>query len=235
MIRFGICDDEQEQVEKLKTCIQHYYETRGKYCRIETTTNGEDFLEDIYRYDVVFLDIEMSGTEAMQGIKIGAKLRENRNLSVIYITDYEKYMVDAMAAHCFEFRNKPITQEKVDYLLDQVEKYASITEAAIKMKGDLITLKRVIYAKADGRSIVFCFDDGTEKTYTGKFEEVAEKIAQEAEFFAITHRKYIVNLNFIAQKGMELTMTNGDKVPIARTRKDEFNKKYKICIEKTIA
>ena len=73
MIEIAVIDDDQETVKAVAGDIQESLSERSDI-RISCFTDGESFLgqiEDGYRVDIVFADIEMS---PVNGIEIGRKL-----------------------------------------------------------------------------------------------------------------------------------------------------------------
>ena len=70
------------------------------------------------RYDIVFMDIDMPGTD---GISMAKKiLAKYPRTNIIYITGYEKYALDSYETNASTFILKPITTKKIKAALDNL-------------------------------------------------------------------------------------------------------------------
>ena len=105
-LNIAICDDEKaireqinELIEKEKPgiCPEHY----------ET---GDSLLAAEKQFDIVFLDIQMDGTD---GIETAKELRErDEDTILIFITAIREYVFKAFDVAAFHYLLKPIEEDK---------------------------------------------------------------------------------------------------------------------------
>ena len=69
MLNIAICDDDLNIVRKMKSLIESYEKAK---CLINTYISGEELLKIHGKFDVIFLDIDMSG---MDGIETAKEIR----------------------------------------------------------------------------------------------------------------------------------------------------------------
>jgi len=102
-------DDEQAvlhyTVKALKACLPEE--------DIRVFTDTDDFLEAFRETpaDVVFMDIEMPGTD---GITLAQKLNTiKENLNIVFVTGYDQYALEAFDVYASDYMKKPCTPEKI--------------------------------------------------------------------------------------------------------------------------
>ena len=63
-----------------------------------------------YQFDIIFMDIEMPGTN---GISLARKiLAQKPKTNIIYVTGYGKYALESYSTYASAFLEKPISTEK---------------------------------------------------------------------------------------------------------------------------
>lgn len=96
------------------------------------------------KFDVVFIDIEMPGSN---GIEIAKKLFERQpRLNVIYITGYDKYALDSYDTNASTFLLKPINTAKIRKAMDNLRfPVSDITDEQIaaQFSGNAVIGKKI--------------------------------------------------------------------------------------------
>ena len=105
-----IADDHQMIVEDLKDEISKLLP--DALC-IGTSEPEEIIpLFEQYRFDVVFIDIKMPGTN---GISLAQKMLDKHpNTNIIYITGYADYAAQAFRTYASAFLEKPVTPDMIE-------------------------------------------------------------------------------------------------------------------------
>ncbi|MBR1830896.1 MAG: response regulator [Ruminiclostridium sp.] len=105
-----IADDHQMIVEDLKDEISKLLP--DALC-IGTSEPEEIIpLFEHYRFDVVFIDIKMPGTN---GISLAQKMLDKHpNTNIIYITGYADYAAQAFRTYASAFLEKPVTPDMIE-------------------------------------------------------------------------------------------------------------------------
>lgn len=111
-MRILICDDDELITKQLSKYIQNYFEHSSAKCpKISCFSDGESLLADEGEKDILFLDIEMPGTN---GIFVGHELKkQNSNIIIFVITSYSEYLDDAMRFHVFRYLSKPLDKQRL--------------------------------------------------------------------------------------------------------------------------
>lgn len=115
-MRIAICDDDKVMCDEICKKINQY---NCNYY-IDLFRGGMDLLNIDKIYDIVFLDIEMSGIDGMETASL---LRQkNNNEHIIFLTSHSEFMQEAFKVKAFRYLNKPIKQEELIEALNAAEK-----------------------------------------------------------------------------------------------------------------
>ena len=109
-MRFLAVDDEEIMLYQLGTTLRSIRPD----AEVFSFTWPDDALEAARqeRMDAAFLDIEMG---AMTGLELAVKLKEiNPGISIIFVTGYRKYALDAFGVHATGYLLKPVTKEALE-------------------------------------------------------------------------------------------------------------------------
>ena len=114
--KIAVCDDEQifgdDVVKKLKEQSEH--------CEISEYISGEELLNSSMEFDMIFLDIEMTG---INGINAAFTLRERGyDGMIIFLTSHTEFMPDAFKVKAFRFLDKPLDSEKFNEAFSEAKK-----------------------------------------------------------------------------------------------------------------
>lgn len=198
-----------------------------------------------YKPDVVFLDIDMP---RMNGFKMIEEI-EDVNFEIVFTTAYNHYAVDAIRISAFDYLVKPVsvkdlqrcvdrltenrvrkTRERLDVLkqglnntASQDDKIALPTSDGI----DFIKIKEIIYIESDSQhSRVFLTTENKSLLVTKPLKEL-EEILSKYRFYRI-NIPYLINLSalkrYVHGDPGEVIMQNGETIPVAKRKKDEFLK-----------
>ena len=233
MIRIGICDDDLKIRKQLIQIINEYEKSSNK---VATYSSGEELLKEKKNFDVLFIDIDMKGID---GIATAKKIRSyDKGVKIIYVTSSTDYVNLAFQVHAFGYLNRPIKKEDIFKQLDEVLDYSveEDTEEAI----EFLTTDGVIRFKSK-EIYFFEYVDRKVKlsTVDGNYfiKEKITTIGKNIEHygFVVPHKSFIVNLFHVkAVKGYNITMMNGDLVPLSQKKSSEFREALNIYLEKRI-
>ena len=119
-MNIALTDDLPREREKIRRIVRDY--AAAKRVRIDVSPFGsaEELLRDYrpFQYTAVFLDIYMDG---MDGIDAARRIKEaDRDAMIVFLTSSKEHMPDAWRLHVFEYVEKPITEEKLFPVLDDI-------------------------------------------------------------------------------------------------------------------
>lgn len=225
-IKALICDDNVECSEITAKYFTRYCDDRNINYSYDCFNNAKDSLESASKYDIAFLDIEIDN---VSGLEIAEHLKaKNKNVIIFFITEYEKYIDDAMNLFALRFLKKPLDYSRFYSGLDKaielinndiVEFYIKDTNKVKKIKSD-----EVIYIETMDHKVKVVT---TEKIYySNDLIDIWETKLNHLSFYR-THKSFILNLNYIDEyKRNEVKLTNGEIIPIAYRNQTIFRKYF---------
>lgn len=113
MLFIAICDDNKKDSARIAKFIKNYMKSGSIPFQINIFKSGEELLRFEGKFDLIFLDIALTG---INGIQVGKMIWEmNRNVKVIYTTSYKQFCRQAVNyVHAFAFLEKPVTKNNVE-------------------------------------------------------------------------------------------------------------------------
>ena len=219
----AVVDDEKTIREHICALI----EKQKPGSHIEAYATGEELLASGKRFDIVFLDIQMDG---MNGIEAARKLRERQEDTVlIFITGIKEYVFDALDLYAFHYLLKPVDEGKFAEVLQRAAGEAKKKKEKkclfIRTKNLTLDQSDILYIESRAKKLEI-HTTGADKAIE-IYASMDELEGQLGEDFYRCHRAYIVNMAQITEYDNEsITLTNGDKVYLAKKKYGEFVKAY---------
>ncbi|MBP0971980.1 MAG: response regulator transcription factor [Oscillospiraceae bacterium] len=222
MIRVAIVDDDQTFCGFAERCVEEYAAGSGTAVETEVFLSGEDFFAhkgDHDAFDMVMLDIELSG---MNGIEVGEALRKSnrdRQVQILYVSAKENYALDLFRNRPFDFIIKPVTKERIfQAMREYINEYYTASgffEYTLDRKKHSISASQVLYLQSNRKKLIVVTPTGSMEIYE-KLDDVLQ-----TEFggnLIRIHRCYAVNPQHIAQFSFdEVVMDNGERLSISRS------------------
>ena len=207
-----ICDDEPLAVERLSRLV-----TQMGHQVIATAAYGQQAIEMVqfYQPDVVLLDIQMP---EMDGLTCAQYLRQlEPSPAIVFCTAYDQHALDAFKSHAEGYLLKPIMQQELQQVLDQLTKLTQAQMSNLKQKEDMDnqTQRHQIAAKTyrgvelvPVENIYYFFDDQKYVTVRHKngsvlIDETLKDLELEfGERFIRIHRNALVSVDYL--EGLEV-------------------------------
>ena len=216
-MRIAVCDDEPNENAALEEIISSYMLKNDIDCEVVSFTSGLMLLRE-EKFDLYFLDYRMP---ELDGVELAARLNESfsRPVNVCFITSYEAAAVTVINRdiQTVGFLKKPVDASDVESIFDKLKKRAFFNRILLKKGNDMCVLNvyDILYAEARLGGINLVSADGAQD-FRYSFHEIEENFLSSAVFFKV-HRSFIVNLSMVSSfSKKEITMKNGDKIPISR-------------------
>lgn len=232
MLRIAVVDDEQVHRDILVRYIEEWRSQGHPEVKVQVFDSSEAFYFEWCEnqaYDVLFLDIMMSGTD---GVSLARKLREKKTaLTIIFTTGISDYMQEGYEVEAMHYLLKPLDREKVWECLEKCLARGGGDRRMVLLPTEeglmKIDIEKILYGEAVGH---YCQLECMEERLSLKIgiRELAQKLDMEArEEFAFCHRSYLVNLRRISRVGkQDIVMDNGAQVPVSRRLYHEINDKF---------
>ncbi|MDF9866499.1 two-component system response regulator LytT [Bacilli bacterium PM5-3] len=237
-IEIAICEDNPEIQNRLKNIIFEYYNKTQITANIDIFSNGNDFLQScmVKDYSFILMDIDLDQSNGIETVK---KFRKHNKIPtpIIFITSYEEHKNIVLPLHTFDYIVKPFKDCTITNILNELSIWIKTNEdsntSSITFKtidGTVnLNLNNIMYFEYNIRKVDIVTSFKTFQTYSS-IKKINDEL--DAKQFAMPHSSFIVNMKKIYTfSSKELTMENGFKVPIARSRLKEFRELYLEFVE----
>lgn len=109
MVRI-ICVDDERLILELTVSMCRKLPIEPEVAGFQNAADALDFLQK-HGADIALLDINMPD---MSGISLAARMKEiNRNISIIFLTGYSDYALEAISMHASGYLMKPVNAERL--------------------------------------------------------------------------------------------------------------------------
>ena len=224
-LNIAICDDEEIIREQIKELTE---KEKSGLC-MELYETGDALLAFGKQFDIVFLDIQMEGTD---GIETAKRLRQKEEDTIlIFITGIREYVFEAFDVAAFHYLLKPIEEEKFREVFRragrELEKRKSKRRETvfIKTRNRSFSLEKdsILYIESSGKKVEIHTTGETIEAYAS----MNEMEGQLGGGFFRCHRGYLVNMAYVAEYDSgSITLNNGEYVYLAKEKYGEFVKAY---------
>lgn len=246
-MKIFIMEDEIPALENLKTCIagiESNIEIVGNAASVSQSLN---WLRSNPAPDLILMDIQLS-----DGLSFHILKEDNIKCPVIFITAFDKYMIDAFDYNCIDYLLKPLDANKLAAALNKyknlqhhfINNYSSIIDylqSAKKNKSRIIVKKGTEFLSLKLEDVVFLFtehklvfavdkDNRKFLCETNSLSDI-EEILDDKIFFR-ANRKYIVNANYItkfksidkSKISIELLLSLNEEIIVSQENAAAFKK-----------
>lgn len=192
-MNIAVCDDEKIIVDDIAAKLT----SQCGDCRIIKFFSGEQLLESTFDFDMIFLDIEMSGINGMNTANVLRKMGYNG--VIIFLTSHLEYMQEAFKVGAFRYLEKPIDNEKFNEAFSNARYDILNTEHIIfnEMGQNLcIKLTDIVYLEAYGDGTYIFVKDESVYDSARPLRYWQEQVGSE-HFYRI-HKSFIVSFLYVS-------------------------------------
>ena len=191
--------------------------------------------------DGVFLDVRMPG---LDGVELARVLRRfARPPSLVFVSAYDEFAVDAFAVAALDFLVKPVARDRLEEAVERVARAAGAAGAgpepaldadmlavdALRGGGTrLLARDSILYLQAHGDYVRVVSDDGR-YLLRARLADLEERWTGHG--FVRVHRAYVINLRRAVEVRPQLNgtaivvMRDGAELPIARRQVGELRRR----------
>ena len=232
MIRIAVCDDENVIVNQIEHIISEVCKRESIPVNIDVFYSGRELKRQVTsgtKYDIIFLDIQMKGGD---GITAAENIRKvDDNVLLIYVSGYDKYMMELFRLDVFSFIKKPIDNDTFSKtFLEANQKICSknfFFTFKYRNQEYKILCNEILYFESKGRQITTHEKSGEVCVFNGKLSDVEKNLERGKIPFLRIHQSYLVNYFGIRSKTKsEVTLINGVGLPISEERQKKFSIDY---------
>jgi two-component system LytT family response regulator len=239
MLKAIVIDDEPRGRNILLQLISQNFQ----HIKVVATASGADEgikRIDMYKPDVVFLDVEMPGKNAFDMLKELGKV----DFKIIFVSAHNHYALNAIKLSALDFLLKPIDLDdltkaierlqeqpkqaalQVPHLLNQLQQpktnFGKIAIASVNTI-EFVNISDIIYCEADNvyTMVHLCDTTITSTKNLKEFDDILQ-----AHYFFRIHHSYLINLNhikkYIKGDGGTVIMSDNTEIEVSRRRKTAF-------------
>lgn len=223
MFHIAIIEDQIETAKTLMQFITMFAQENNTEMDMRHFENGEDFLASLSTpYDLVFMDIELSG---INGMDAAIKFREvNQQCQLIFVTNMAQFAVKGYAVDATDFIVKPI--QAYDFSLKLKRAYQKLLasrprEISIRVNGVIKILRSndIYYVEVDGHQVIYHTSKGDFETWStlGEVENLLGK-----DPFSRSNSCYLVNLRYVSEIRANSIIVHGEELQTSRRRHKDF-------------
>ncbi len=228
MIKIAVCDDVERISENLKFVIETRMANRN--IEVDAFTDGRKMCEEAAkkRYDIILIDIELVPGHGETGMEASAKIKSiYPDVLIIFMTGIAGYERKLLSFEPFRFIRKPFTDEELIFILNKAVRrvegweinYFIFRDGGLGHRKDL---NDIIFFRSSSPYIeIVCLRETAR--FRDRLEAVEEKLSAMSNDFLRPGKGFLVNRKYISSSSSkEITMVNGEKIPISRRYRKEF-------------
>ena len=228
MLHIAICDDEAIYIEKIAEITGQYLEKLHMEYQISPFSSGTDFLalkEKMADFDIVFMDINMEGTD---GIETAIEMRRYaESVFLIFVTAFINYTIEGYKCEAIRYVLKDYDslpdniREALDAVLDKKKLgEEKILYEFVDYGAKWVSLSRIIFVENHLHRLTFhLMEGGKEKIYYiyKKLDEVEHDFG--AGGLIRIHQSFLVNMQYVDNiSRYEAILRDGTVLPVSKQR-----------------
>lgn len=226
-MRIAVLDDNPSDARRLVDYLEQYQREHGLAFQTDTFYASLDFLEE-YRggYDVIFLDIEMPGSD---GLEVAQEIRsKDEGVGILFITNMAQYAIRGYEVNAIDFMVKPVSYYNFARKLEKAIHFARRREGkdlVLSNKEGVfrVSISEILYIEKSGNYAHYHTVRG-DFVQRGSIQQVKEKLQKLA--FSECTSGCLVNLRHVERIGKDTVELNGQELPLSRRMKKSFTQEY---------
>jgi DNA-binding LytR/AlgR family response regulator len=240
-------DDEQSQLEDLARLLRASPSVR----EVECASDGRDALARVTNqpFDAIFLDVRMPDLDGLELARVLRRFATPPQL--VFVSAHDEAAVEAFELHALDYLRKPVArkraEEAIKRVLAAIDAHPAAPEpAAAKAPGEdemiavatlhggstrLLARSQILYVQSYGDFVRIVTEDGR-YLLRATLSEIERR--WEPFGFVRVHRQYVANLRCATELRpllggtAELTMVDGQAIPVARRHAAELGRRLSV-------
>lgn len=219
-ISIGICDDEENDLNQMETVLRENFRELHVSVgfRFRRFLNGEELYGAGQKeaFDLLFLDIEMPGTNGFQLAKQIHVL--NPRTGIIFVSAHESFVFDSQEYSPLWFVRKSRV-ERDSFLALRKYLETRLPEEGFYTAGNhRCRFRDILYIESMGHVLTFKKTNGSLFVQYGSLK--ATQTVLSGHGFLRTHKSYLVNQRYIEEIGRrDIRLTDGTVLEMGRDRR----------------
>jgi DNA-binding LytR/AlgR family response regulator len=218
LYRILVVEDDDHAAQRLETLLERYAEEHELRFSIQREKSAFDLAEAAQEADLVFLDIELPGTD---GMKAARELRDSGlDVPIVFVTNLAQYAVEGYAVSALDFIVKPVDYAALTLRMDRAVKAMEARSEhtiCIQAKQGLhaVQARGLILVETRGHDIAYCLADGSELLARKALREAASELPS-PPFLQISSGCIINMAHATGMEGSKIELSDGRAVYMSR-------------------
>lgn len=232
MIRIAVCDDEEIVTSDIEERLHRISKKTDVSIDIDVFFDGTALIDYILsqniKYDIIYLDIEL---KSENGVDTARKIRQfDKDVLLIYITNYESFAKEVFEVSAFRFITKPISDEIFERYFTSAVNEITKTPLFFQFQYNKVHYKLpindIIYFQSDKRITYINTGTNVKKCYE-KLNAIEQKMQQCGVYFFRTHQSFLVNPLYVEVYMYDsMQLRDGTVLSISEKRRKAVNELY---------
>lgn len=229
MINIALIDDNLNDLNTLKSFIDKYTESDelDSHIEVNITTYNDPTLflnENNFKYDLIFLDIEMP---KINGISLAKRIREkDSNVGLVFITNMAQYAINGYEVSAIDYILKPLDYYdfalKFNKIINFVKRNISNYIYLKSVENNLIKVdvNEIIYVEIFSHYLIYHLENREIKV-RGTISEAENNLFN--YYFSRISKSFLINLKHVINIKLDNVLLTGNiELIISRLRKKDF-------------
>ena len=229
MINIALIDDNLSDLNTLKSFIDKYTESDelDSHIEVNITTYNDPTLflsENNFKYDLIFLDIEMP---KINGISLAKRIREkDSNVGLVFITNMAQYAINGYEVSAIDYILKPLDYYdfalKFNKIINFVKRNISNYIYLKSVENNLIKVdvNEIIYVEIFSHYLIYHLENREIKV-RGTISEAENNLSN--YYFSRISKSFLINLKHVINIKLDNVLLTGNiELIISRLRKKDF-------------
>ncbi len=227
-MKIAVVDDLKGDADLLSGYISKFADEKSMDIDISVFYASFDFLEE-YKggYDVIFLDIEMPGSN---GLEVAREIRsKDEAAGIVFITSMAQYAIRGYEVNAIDFMVKPVGYYDFSVKLEKAIHFCRRRSAHYILVNDKEGIKRfaakdILYIEKERDFLIFHTKEG-EFRCRGSMKTIREKLGELP--FAECISGCLVNLEYVSSIRKDTVILELKiELPLSRRLKKQFSREY---------
>lgn len=223
MINVGIIEDDELAAARLAEMLELYGREKNAALSLNRFVGAESVIGNHSgNFDVLFIDIELSGID---GISAAKEIRKSdEKVIIVFVTNVARFAVEGYSVGALDYIVKPVNKTRLfsamNSVMKKLERLRSV-KIAVSTAGGAVFLdsSEITYVEVFGHCLVY--HTGTEKIAEWAPLSRAEKILSNYGF-ARCSKSCLVNLRYVTGIDGDEAVVAGKKIKIGRNKRKAF-------------
>lgn len=226
--RIAVCDDDEKEASRLRDRILSLMKEFGhetplvdQYLTGESLTERNE--ENGRKYDLIFLDIFLPGTN---GVEVAKMLRAaGEECQIVFLSFSTEFAVEAFQLRALHYLVKPVGDDDLREVFRRFEKIREESVIRIEVHGSTVALREssIHFLRSNHNNVEIYTSSGVMRC-RGTLTEYSARMG---DHFLLLTRGFLCNMAFISKMGGgECSLEDGQRVLLSRQNQKAIQARY---------